>query len=252
MATPWPIGESRPGYCAATDGEEPGDCATGESGSWSTSGIRDIDECATQCLSCARCRFVTYGEDDCSWYARATVARRSSRVAPYPRRLRRLHRASVQLRDAALARVVRAWWARDAPALRAGGAQLPATVVATPSSLPRRHRRCCGATRGSRGPARGGGDAHAVGQNDPSHERQAVRVRRRGGARAQCEQPRGGARLLALAAAAHLCEAAALLAQRDPLRALLHLDADRWWRATSAAFSPPSRTHSGMAPCSRP
>ena len=69
MATPWPIGESRPGYCAATDGEEPGDCATGESGSWSTSGIRDIDECATQCLSCARCRFVTYGEDDCSWYA---------------------------------------------------------------------------------------------------------------------------------------------------------------------------------------
>ena len=35
MATPWPIGDTRSGYCAATDGEEPGDCATGESGSWS-------------------------------------------------------------------------------------------------------------------------------------------------------------------------------------------------------------------------
>ena len=66
MATPWPIDESRPGYCAATDGEEPGDCATGESGSWST-GIRNLNECATQCLACTRCRFVTYGEDDCSW-----------------------------------------------------------------------------------------------------------------------------------------------------------------------------------------
>ena len=69
MASPWPIGETRQGYCAATDGEEPGDCETGESGSWSTSGIRGLDECATKCVSCTRCRFVTYGES--AWLRRA-------------------------------------------------------------------------------------------------------------------------------------------------------------------------------------
>ena len=139
MASPWPIGESRPGYCAATDGEEPGDCVTGESGSWSTSGIRGLDECATRCLACARCRFVTYGEDDCSWYAtcdelhaRSSHASRHIRdefgAPPSPRErcgyATLLSHASFV--PGALAMLT---------SLRAGGAQLPATVVATPSAL---------------------------------------------------------------------------------------------------------------------
>ena len=87
------------GYCAQTKDNDPGDCAGGLQGSWSTGlhGISSLAHCAVRChkmdlallpnyhalqctyqvrcLGCARCRLVSYSQqfDDCSWFHRCSL-----------------------------------------------------------------------------------------------------------------------------------------------------------------------------------
>lgn len=63
---------ARPGYCAPTDFEQPGDCTSGASGSWRLGPRFNVSACMRRCaLECSRCRYVTISlvDLDCSWYA---------------------------------------------------------------------------------------------------------------------------------------------------------------------------------------
>ena len=69
------------GYCAATDAGKLGDCAAGSKGcfAWPLEAqrytqpagkLRGLQACIRECLTCARCNFVSFSrvERDCSWY----------------------------------------------------------------------------------------------------------------------------------------------------------------------------------------
>ena len=60
------------GFCNATVANKPGNCVAGNHGSWNTTsyGLHTLGACALKCLSCSRCRFVSFSvvHEDCSWY----------------------------------------------------------------------------------------------------------------------------------------------------------------------------------------
>ena len=63
------------GYCATTDTGEGTQCLAREvKGTWTASGL---DECASKCASCERCRFFSYsaGFADCSWFSECKIDR---------------------------------------------------------------------------------------------------------------------------------------------------------------------------------
>lgn len=67
-----------PGVCAPTAENDGGDCASGDSGSWSTvkHQIKSMGGCVARCNACARCAFVSLSllsHQECSWYAECNL-----------------------------------------------------------------------------------------------------------------------------------------------------------------------------------
>ena len=66
---------ARPGYCAPTEDDQPGDCAEGFKGMWRMGpghAIADVEGCARHCWRvCPRCRYVSasLAKRDCSWFS---------------------------------------------------------------------------------------------------------------------------------------------------------------------------------------
>ena len=165
VAESWPVGGRRRGYCAVTDSEDPGDCERGREGSWGVAidRIRSVDGCVAQCRQCRRCRFVTFGDGDCSWYASCNRLARPTAAAAAGGNDDALGAKFVSVRvraafgrteaqqqqpPAATAATERCGYATllSHPSflpgtltllssLRAGGATLPAVVLATPAAL---------------------------------------------------------------------------------------------------------------------
>ena len=90
----------RRGYCAPTS--EHGDCARGTQGSWPVTDERMrsdgstrrtgeptelptaskvLLQCARHCLACARCTYISFSPDDCSWFFECDTNRLSTRLS---------------------------------------------------------------------------------------------------------------------------------------------------------------------------
>ena len=147
----WAAGEVRSGFCNETDSEDPGDCHSGQMGSWAAdaNGIKSLEDCSTKCASCRRCRVVSFGMDDCSWFhscqrlrdgpGTSELDRNFRSVKGRPKTAKPPHGTVSGERLGYATLLSHASFLPGTLALlsslRAGGAQLPAVVLASAAAL---------------------------------------------------------------------------------------------------------------------
>ena len=143
----WRVGERRSGYCAVTQSADPGSCQNGRLGSWvaEDNNITKLEDCAARCVEhCERCRYVTFGNGDCSWYFECPQLHDGNGFVSLHVRTRQkmLAASAPPLQQGQLGYATLLSHASFLPgtvallaSLRAGGAQLPATVLATRGSI---------------------------------------------------------------------------------------------------------------------
>ena len=68
---------SAPGYCAVTGGEKERGCSASRHKGYFEGIFATANACLVACISCSRCRFVSYSKrmNDCSWFSVCSLAR---------------------------------------------------------------------------------------------------------------------------------------------------------------------------------